>query len=70
MVSVVNWNIPEYVWRQADIAAHNVTRQLCQPIGPVCTGLNQSMQHSDLLAEMECGHEAATAHRLFCGSAI
>src|SRR5262245_16349522 len=32
-------------------------------------GLNRSAQHSNLLAEMECGHEAATSHLLFCGSA-
>ena len=33
-------------------------------------GFNQSVQHSNLLAEMECGHEAATSHLLFCGSAV
>ena len=33
-------------------------------------GLNRSVQHSNLLAEMECGHEAATSHLLFCGSAV
>jgi len=32
-------------------------------------GLNRSAQHSNLLAEMECGHEAATSHLLFYGSA-
>src|SRR5262245_38813852 len=31
---------------------------------------NWSVQHSNLLAEMECGHEAATSHLLFCGSAV
>jgi hypothetical protein len=33
-------------------------------------GLNRSAQHSNLLAEMECEHEAATSHLLFCGSAV
>jgi hypothetical protein len=33
-------------------------------------GFNQSVQHSNLLAEMECGHEAATSHLLFCSSAV
>jgi hypothetical protein len=31
---------------------------------------NWSAQHSNLLPGMECGHEAATTHLLFCGSAI
>jgi len=34
------------------------------------SGLNRSVQHSNLLAEMESGHEAATSHLLFCGSAV
>jgi peptide/bleomycin uptake transporter len=33
-------------------------------------GLNRSAEHSNLLAKMECGHEAATSHLLFCGSAV
>ena len=33
-------------------------------------GLDRSAQHSNLLAKMECGHEAATSHLLFCGSAV
>jgi hypothetical protein len=33
-------------------------------------GFNRSAQHSNLVAKMECGHEAATAHLLFCGSAV
>jgi hypothetical protein len=33
-------------------------------------GLNRSAQHSNLLTKMECGHEAATSHLLFCGSAV
>jgi hypothetical protein len=38
---------------------------------PVFLGrLNRLVQHSNLLAEMECGHEAATSHLLFCGSAV
>ena len=32
--------------------------------------LIRSVQHSNLLAEMEWGHEAATSHLLFCGSAV
>ena len=31
---------------------------------------NQSTQHSNLLAEMECGHEAATSDLLFCGPTV
>jgi hypothetical protein len=33
-------------------------------------GFNLSAQHSNLLAEMECEHEAAMSHLLFCGSAV
>ena len=33
-------------------------------------GLNRSAQHSNLVAKMECGHEAATSHLLFCSSAV
>jgi hypothetical protein len=33
-------------------------------------GFNRSAQHSNLLAKMECGHEAATSHLLFCNSAV
>src|SRR6476469_484763 len=33
-------------------------------------GLNWSAQHSNLLAKMECGHEAATSHLLLGGPAI
>src|SRR5580700_2678631 len=33
-------------------------------------GLNWSVQHSNLVAKMECGHEAATSYLLFCGSAV
>jgi hypothetical protein len=31
---------------------------------------NRSAQHSNLLAEMECGHEASTSDLLFCGPTI
>jgi len=31
-------------------------------------GFNWSAQHSSLLAKMECGHETATSHLLFCSS--
>ena len=31
---------------------------------------NLSTQHSNLLAEMECGHEAAMADLLFCGPTV
>jgi hypothetical protein len=46
------------------------TSKCCRRTSAVGGGLNQSMQHSNLLAEMECGHEAATSHLLFCGSAV
>ena len=32
--------------------------------------LNWSAQHSNLVAKMECGHEAAASHLLLCGPAI
>jgi hypothetical protein len=32
--------------------------------------LNWSAQHSNLLAKMECGHEAAASHLLLCGPAM
>ena len=40
------------------------------PMSAFGGGLNRSAQHSNLLAEMECEHEAATSHLLFCGSAV
>jgi hypothetical protein len=33
-------------------------------------GFNRSTQHSNLLAEMQCGYEAAKSHLLFYVSAI
>ena len=40
------------------------------PMSAMPGGLNRSAQHSNLLAEMECEHEAATSHLLFFGSAV
>src|ERR1700746_1382568 len=42
----------------------------CRRTAALRGGLDRSAQHSNLLAKMECGHEAATSHLLFCGSAV
>lgn len=74
-------NVPERIlspfWPLADLSVLSARRLLSAVkrtfVTPMCGndgGLNGSAQHSSLLAKMECEHEAATSHPLFCGFAV
>ena len=59
---------------EAAIPNENVLIELLSPdlaaMSALPGGFNRLAQHSNLLTRMECGHEAATSHLLFCGSAV
>src|SRR5580704_13873363 len=73
---------PRIASTQRNHASRPVSTDFCSKIGTNRTspfnrrrsafegGFNRSAQHSNLLTRMECGHEAATSHLLFCGSAV